>query len=431
MMNMQATVKKLPVRHEKTEASKNVERAREEDAVSVLVVEDNDSERWRICAMLQKLGYLVRDVSDGDEALSRQLEEPSDLVVSDWRMPGMDGLELCRVLRTEADYQTPYFIMLTGMNNPVDLIAGMEAGADDFIAKPCSAEELRVRIMAGARTQRLRHEHERVNLLMRHLLRRERRAMNRIRADLEAAAELQQSLLPCDNARFDHYSVATLFQPASEVGGDFYNYFRLGSHHLGFYSLDVNGLGVRAAMMAFGIANELSADRGAIGLLMDDSLAPRPPADVITNLNARFQDNRAEGRHFTMVYGTIDLRDGSGLLCRAGHPHPVLLKQSGGAQLLGSGGCPVGIWPAAEFENAEFRLERGDRLVLCTDGLLTEFTKDSDGDLYTNLTQRISEEAAEDADGVIEAFRKLLAENTQGSAFEDDVSALAISLDRL
>ncbi len=403
----------------------------EQRAINVLVVEDNDSERWRLSAMLTKLGYGVREAANADEALSTQLQAPSDIVVSDWRMPGMSGLELCAAMKTEADYRQPYFIMLTGMTNPVDLIAGMEAGADDFIAKPCEAEVLRVRVQAGARIQRLRGEQEHNNRLMRHLLLKERRAMNKIREDLELAAEVQQDLLPHAHARIDGYAVSTLFRPAQEVGGDFFNYFQLGPHHLGFYLLDVSGHGVAAAMMSFSIAYQLSGDGDSAGFLMQHGgHGPEPvsPAAVVATLNERFQDRHDRGRHFTMVYGVLDLRDGSGRLCQAGHPNPLLIDAGNMLSKLGDGGLPAGMFQDASFEDTPFHLHPGDRLFLCSDGVLDRIAGTHGANrAHDELGRQLCLEAAGSADGMVAVMAEFL--GGEAGSFVDDVSMLAISRD--
>lgn len=399
------------------------------EQVRVLVVEDNDSERWRIAAMLGKLGYVVLEASNGDEALSLQLQENADLVLSDWKMPIMDGLEMCRILKQEADYGAPYFIMLTGMKNPVDLIAGMESGADDFIAKPCVAEELRVRIQAGARVQRVRREQERLNNLLRQLIIRDRRAARRIREDLETGAALQQSLLPCENARFDSFCVSTLSQAAGAVSGDFLNYFRIGPHHLAFYLLDVSGQSVGAAMLSFSIAYQLSTgSRGGSIVVQeqDGEEVPRKPSEVVQALNAKFQGSEHADRHFTMVYGVVDLRDGSGKLCQAGHPHPLLLSGDGSVYAVGDGGFPVGLSAHSQFNDIQFCLKRGERLIVCSDGLLEALARGAPGD---SLVQILGTETAGTADGMIDEIRSSLERSPGGNAVDDDISALAISRD--
>lgn len=117
---------------------------------NILLVEDSIAEQGVLAAVLTKLSYAVTIVSNGEEAMEKLNELTFDLVLSDWRMPIMDGFTLCKKIH-EVPEGAPYFILLTGQNSKCDLIAAMDAGADDFLSKPYNAEELRVRIQAGER----------------------------------------------------------------------------------------------------------------------------------------------------------------------------------------------------------------------------------------------------------------------------------------
>jgi diguanylate cyclase (GGDEF)-like protein len=89
---------------------------------------------------------------DGDEAWRvLDSEAPPQLAILDWMMPGLDGVELCRRVRSKGHEPYVYCILLTALNREADLVAGMEAGADDYLTKPFNAEELRVRLRAGRR----------------------------------------------------------------------------------------------------------------------------------------------------------------------------------------------------------------------------------------------------------------------------------------
>ena len=122
--------------------------------VRVLVVEDNRVERIRLEAVLQSLGMKPILAENAKEALRYVKKYKVDIVLSDWLMPGMTGIEFCQRLACDEDLGRPYFIMLTGRTASVDLIAAMDAGADDYIRKPAWREELRVRLEAGVRSLR-------------------------------------------------------------------------------------------------------------------------------------------------------------------------------------------------------------------------------------------------------------------------------------
>lgn len=119
--------------------------------MDVLVVDDEAISRETIAHTLSTAGFTVTTARDGHEALSVLIPQRCQLVVSDWLMPRMSGVELCRAIRSADLRRYVYFIMLTGQHRPQDTIEGLAAGADDFIAKPFNPAELIMRANAGRR----------------------------------------------------------------------------------------------------------------------------------------------------------------------------------------------------------------------------------------------------------------------------------------
>ncbi len=118
----------------------------------VLVVDDDAVSRTVVAAMLRRNGFDVELASDGERAWGRlQQESAPHLVVMDWMMPGLDGLEICRRLRT-IDTQTPtYVVLLTSRDASADIVEGLRAGADDYVTKPPNEDELVARVSVGVR----------------------------------------------------------------------------------------------------------------------------------------------------------------------------------------------------------------------------------------------------------------------------------------
>ena len=117
----------------------------------VLIVDDSAGHLRMMAAILTRWGYRVHEAACGDAALRLLGERKIDLVLSDWVMPGMSGIELCERTRAASPDRYVYFILLTSKTERADVAAGLEAGADDFLSKPVAAEELRARIAAGER----------------------------------------------------------------------------------------------------------------------------------------------------------------------------------------------------------------------------------------------------------------------------------------
>ena len=398
----------------------------------VLIVEDSIAESMRLEAMLTKLGYDVMSANNGREALGVLNDHAIPLIISDWRMPEMSGIDLCRKVRDDARYGQPYFILLTGCNTQIDLVAGMEAGADDFITKPFNGEELRVRLQAGMRIIGLRGEIEQRNAQLEQTLRNEEAANRRIHEDLTSAAAMQQALLPTGDNPFPHLEIATLFKPATVVAGDTYNYFRLDDEHLGFYHLDVAGHGIASAMLSFTLSRFLSPESlirrvpttSSNGNTTIKSITH--PHDVVAALNQRFLEDDHCEHYFTMVYGVLNIITGKGELCQAGHPHPLHSRADGTITPVGSGGFPVGMLAEASYESTPFTLHPGDRLWLYSDGIPdcnNEAGKALGIEQFTTLLQHTSQTPLARLPVAIE---KVLMHWHGEADLDDDISLLAI-----
>jgi two-component system, cell cycle response regulator len=125
----------------------------------ILVAEDDPVLRHRLHAALSSWGYDVTSVVDGQEAL-REVARPDapNLAILDWSMPKVDGLEVCRAVRTRAAGQYVYMILLTSNNRDDDVLEGFDAGADDYITKPFDTRQLKARVRSGARIVQLQQE---------------------------------------------------------------------------------------------------------------------------------------------------------------------------------------------------------------------------------------------------------------------------------
>lgn len=149
----------------------------------VLVVDDDPTCLEMVCANLGAAGYETLTACDGVSALAVIHQEQPRIVVSDWLMPQMDGLELCKQVRSGQE-RLLYFIMLTSQSEKNQLLEAFEAGVDDFLSKPFHAGELLARVRAGARVVRLYDE------MNRHV-----RALVQSNAELcQANHKLQQAL---------------------------------------------------------------------------------------------------------------------------------------------------------------------------------------------------------------------------------------------
>jgi PAS domain S-box-containing protein len=137
-------------------ASGGADARRRYETMKVLLAEDNAGIRTVILNMLIAWGYEVVTATDGNEAWDKlQGEKAPRLVILDWMMPGLDGLEICRRLRETPSPVPAYVLFLTCRDNTKDIVTALEAGANDYVTKPFQAEELRARVQVGERVVEL------------------------------------------------------------------------------------------------------------------------------------------------------------------------------------------------------------------------------------------------------------------------------------
>ncbi|ARF52528.1 PP2C family protein-serine/threonine phosphatase [Pantoea stewartii] len=390
----------------------------------VLIVEDSLVYRRLLSRMLTQWGYRVSEAENGIVALSILETQPVSMVISDWEMPEMDGLTLCREIRGRQLGHYIYFILLTARENPNDLTQGFDAGVDDFLSKPVEQSELRARLHAGTRILSLEATLAARNT---HLS----EALRQIEQDLEVAARIQHSVLPAHQQCYGDYFSDWLFLPSAWVSGDIFNVFPL-DNHLGFYCVDVSGHGVGAAMMSLAVARQFLHGRTVERFLLDGDKGVVSPAEVVRILNERFCSDEAEiVSYFTLIYGVINLTSGEGRLCQAGHPTPFIVTPHGQIRTVGEGGAPVGLMPHLSWTDVSFTLAPGERLCLFSDGI-TE-CENLAGEQFgqERLQTCIQDSIAQAPDDLLQQLGQHLirwrsGENTEQHAMADDVSLLII-----
>ncbi|MBI9076164.1 MAG: SpoIIE family protein phosphatase [Desulfatibacillum sp.] len=400
------------------------------ESAPILIADDDEGIRNLLIEGLSAWGYQVLVAKDGEEAWEILKSIPVWLVISDWMMPGMDGPELCRRIRSASFPFYVYVILLTAKSQKDDLLQGMAAGADDFMNKPFGMAELRARISAAERILRLERSLEEKNAKLQEVNDQLQRANDMINKDMEAAAWIQQSLLPNPGTIYG-LNFDSLFIPCSVVGGDIFNYFPVGKHHLAFYSLDVSGHGIPAAMLSVTVNKTITTMpfhearffSGSDGSDFNRSISP---ASMARELNLLFQRTETVEQYFTMVYGIVDRRNGNIILTQAGHPYPILVPAQGEARLLGSGGLPVGLLPDAEFTEDLYRIEPGDRLFLYSDGI-TDCTNEK-GERFSQekLVNFLSANRDCSLNRLIRKMGEELMHFHGSHSFDDDVSLMVM-----
>lgn len=396
----------------------------------VLVVDDSRAQRKLLSASLVRRGFSVVDAASGEEALGVAREEPPDLVISDWMMPGMDGLELCRQVRSLEHENYVYFILLTSKSEKGAVAQGLDVGADDFLTKPVNAEELLARINAGDRILTMERELSAKNRLVSSTLREISELYDAVDRDLVEARKMQQSLVRERFRDFGTASVSLLLKPSGHVGGDLVGYFRAGPGKVAVYSIDVSGHGIASALLTARLAGYLSegAPEHNIALVrdIDEGFVARPPQEVATLLNILMLEEMQSDLYFTIVLAYIDLATGQVDITQCGHPNPAVVDEKGLVDFRGSTGMPIGLLEFAEYDQWQIRLSPGERLLLYSDGFTECVGHDQAMLEEEGFARMISKNADMPSSDMLEALVWDLDEYCGTPEFTDDLSCAMI-----
>lgn len=207
----------------------------------------------------------------------------------------------------------------------------------------------------------LRHRDETVNYYM-----------HRLDEEMRLAARLQQDFLPKSLPQVGPVHFHVLFRPAGYVSGDLYDVMRLDETHVGFYMADAVGHGMPAALLTMFIKNALvTKEITAAGYRLLE------PGETMARVNeALLAQNLSLASFATAIYGVIDTRSLEVRLARGGHPNPMVLRRDGRTENFDVDGCLLGIFPDEKFATGRLRLERGDRMLVFSDGMEVAFGTD-------------------------------------------------------
>lgn len=333
----------------------------------ILVVDDSVVERNLLVHMVAKWGYPVEFATSGQHAIELIKQEKIQLVLADWQMPGMQGTELCGILRELDLGHYTYIILMSAQNDEEFLIKALDAGADDVLAKPVDGNELEARLQSAVRRIELQAQlANKTDELS--------RAHDVIAQDLRAVSSLQRSFLPEPLSPFPGLNYQWLSVPSKYVSGDHLQVFELLPDVYGFYLLDVSGHGIPAAVKSMQLV-QMFSDHSSSSIVFegrygaDGQRLVSRPRDVVARLNQLFQQTESDLSYFTMIYGVFNIANRQVAMCQAGHPSPLLLSGDKPVKVLGDGGYPVGLFEFDEYRDIELTLGNEDALILYSDGV--------------------------------------------------------------
>ena len=347
---------------------------------------------------------------NGLEALTVLLREKDiNIILSDINMPEMDGLTLLTKIN-EMHNPAMKCIMVSAYGDMGNIRSAMNNGAFDFATKPIDLDDLSATIEKAIDQinyiKKSQAEHSQLELL---------------KTDLAVAHEIQQAILPRIFPPFPEnekeIDLAALMVPAKDVGGDFYDFFRIDKNRIGVVIADVSGKGVPAAIF-------MAVSRTLIRTV---GLQDYPIAQAITKSNNLLSSESVNSMFVTVFYGIYHIDTGELEYCNAGHNSPYILRANGSVeQMPTSTNCIVGIMEGMAYESDRTQLEVGDTLVMYTDGVNEAFNRDLEEYGEPRMEKILGELNGKDCreviDGQLEDIRKF----TDGAEQSDDITIMAL-----
>jgi sigma-B regulation protein RsbU (phosphoserine phosphatase) len=376
----------------------------------ILVVDDDAMSRRVLAQLLSAAGYNCRVSNDGSEALETIHARPPSLLLLDFDMPGLNGAEVLRCLRSDEDptvAQIPA-IMLTAHGSDQSEVSCLQAGADDFVTKPVNASVLRARIETQLRLRSMRRQLERQN----DELEKWRRDLER---DLAAARLTQQSLIPQKPLLLPGWQIATYYHPVIQVGGDIYGWLRMKDGRVLFWIADGTGHGAAAALLT----------TLAKLLFHHGSMDHDSPASLMEAVDNDFRSTFGARSFMTAMCVALDPATGQAQVVGAGHPPLLVARHGGTTESIASVAPPLGMIKRSAFTETAIDLEPGDAFLLYTDGLL-RWAKDERHRVTPEQLEKALDHSAPSAEALLERIVAQTTPDNSAKTAPDDVAAIAV-----
>ncbi len=457
--------------------------------VSILIAEDSRIQAAMLHEKLTKAGYEVHIAENGATALEMLRKQRPTLIISDIEMPKMNGYELCGAVKDDAELRTIPVILLSTLSEPQDIIQGLQCGADNYVTKPYDPAYLISRVqslletplsngddgqqidvtLAGKRytvksgrqqvmnllistfenavekNNELIRTNEELTIAKEQLTRWTQKleglneqletANNRMSHDLDAAAKVQQSLLPTALPDTSRVRFSWKYLPCDELAGDFLNLVTLDEKHIAAFVVDVSGHGVASSLLSVTIGRLLTPQVTSSSLLVQrrgESSEKRicPANEVAYELNRRFPMNEQNGLYFTMVYGVLDLETLQFRYASAAHPPVVHVPRAAAPQLLKVSSMAIGWVDEIEYDEQILQLEPGDRLYLYSDGVPEAMNHSLDLFGDRQMLEIIELGQSQSLDESVELLLRSVERWCVKNGPKDDVSILALEITR-
>ncbi len=344
----------------------------------IVLIDDNPNDGQLMRRVLQRVGYDVTYAESGEAGLKLIEELSPHCILVDYRMPGMDGYEVCRRLKSDPQQSTIPVLMLTGADSAKNLVEGLESGADDFVTKSSDIEVILARIRALLRVKAFQDRIVEQSGQMRRLYDELQQstekivALNqRLNSDLQFARTVQEALLPGREYTGEDVEIRSIYIPSETLSGDFYDYFKA-EDRLFIFLADVSGHGLAAAILVSLLKSYLHTETDA-----ETSLAR-----FMSQLNDFLYSASLPAQYATAQLFSYE-RD-TRVLEYSNAAHPPFIHYSRALRtstLHESPGHLLGIIPGMTFDVHQLDIGVDDLLFCYTDGLTDR--RSENGEFYS------------------------------------------------
>jgi len=389
--------------------------------MKVLIADDEAISRRLLQGYLERWGHEVVVAQNGAEAWDLFMAGEFSIVISDWTMPEIDGVELIRRIRACQRPGYVYTILLTAKSQKEDIVEGMEAGADDFVTKPFDRDELRVRLRAGQRVIELE------SALLTSL---EELAQARQR-EVEIGAKIQQTLLLGQLSRqLPGMRVATLTIPSQQIDGDFYDFFQHQDRCLDVVVGDVMGKGVPAALLGAAIKSHFLRALSHLITLAKQGELPEPE-EILTSVHAEVTRQFIGLEIFaTLCYARFNLLRRRVDFVDCGHTKTIHLQcRTGACVMLQGENTPLGFSEREIYRQVSVPFEAGDMFFFYSDGV-TEAKNEADEFFGVDrLVELIRTNSQLEPEELIDRVRTAVVAFSHAETFADDLTCVAVKME--
>jgi serine phosphatase RsbU (regulator of sigma subunit) len=313
----------------------------------ILIVDDNPEALDIFGTRLATLDYEIITAPDGETGLAMARREKPDLILLDIMMPIMDGLTVCRELKSDPAFPFIPIILVTAKSDTKDVVAGLEAGGDEYLTKPVEHAALVARVKSMLRFKAL---HDQVL-----------EQSVQLEKQLEAATKVQRLFWPEIPKMEAGSHVWAISVPAAYVGGDLYDVIKLPDGGWLLYVADVVGKGAPAALIMAALSTKIRSE-----VILQNKID-----HLINTVNNDMYNLMTDESYFaTIILGRYWPSNGKMRLVLGGHLQPLWIVKNGFKELPLLKGISLGVEPYAQYEKIEISISPGESLLFFSDGVV-------------------------------------------------------------